>query len=633
MYYVGYIAILLSIIAASAAVSLGILFLWSEDRSIRPTLEKMHVITSLGFLFASLALLHGLFWQDYSLQYVANYTDKYLSLFYRMTAFWAGQPGSMLFWATCTSILGTLFFFSKHYKSLKDTTKNWFWTFFHLILCFFGLLLAIYSNPFIMQQPVPEDGNGLNPLLQNPGMIIHPPLLFIGYAGFIIPSCLALAQALEGQSDEEKTWYKATRTFLLAAWIFLTAGILLGAWWAYMELGWGGYWAWDPVENSSLIPWLFATALIHTIHVQEKTKTLSRFNTALVSITAISTFFATYLVRSGIIDSVHAFGQSVVGTPLLYGILLFTVLSLVIAARQKQQEVPLADLATKEGLLSLMMWLLLSLAFIIFFATLWPVISRFFTTTSQGLDASFYNTVCLPLAAMLLIIMFVCPWLKGRDQRYQPKTLLLCLVLFIATALLTYFTDYKQITPLIAISASTCVILTCCLDAYQKTAFRHTKRLGMLGTHLGVALAALGIAFSGPYATDKDLLLAQGENVQVDCYTLTLQAISEEDGPGYSALLATISVEKNKKTLGTLIPERRIYDKFGDMQFSEVDTIPSLGNELYVSLLGLTKEKKVILRFSIKPLVNWLWIGGVLMTFMPLFGLRLFTKKSTKVCA
>ena len=321
MYYFAFALLLAALLGSLAFAGAALIHLWQKKDGIPAFIEKGHILVTGCFLMASAFLLHALYWKDYRLDYVSSYTDNILDLFYRLTAFWAGQPGSMLFWGLTVAVMGSLFALTRNYKSLSGETRLWFWTFFYILTAFFGLILTVWSNPFAMQYPVPADGRGLNPLLQNPGMIIHPPLLFLGYAGFAIPTCLALAEALSGDQENGRPWYVSTRTFMLLAWAFLSAGILLGAWWAYMELGWGGYWAWDPVENSSLIPWLFATATFHTIVVERRRQILRRTNIFLISLTTLSSFFATYLVRSGVIDSVHAFGQGPVGKPLLIFIL------------------------------------------------------------------------------------------------------------------------------------------------------------------------------------------------------------------------------------------------------------------------------------------------------------------------
>ena len=618
MYYFGYLALVLAMLFSILAALAALMDLWHNETHSIKRIELAHLPVSLCLVLASAALLHALFWQDYSLQYAANYTDRYLALFYRLTAFWAGQPGSMLFWALVTAILGSLFTLLRSYRSLSAQTRLWFWVFFHSIMVFFTLILTTYSNPFIMQTPVPADGNGLNPLLQNPGMIIHPPLLFIGYAGFVIPFCLALAQSVSAEEKEKMlSWFQIARPYLLCSWMFLTSGILLGAWWAYMELGWGGYWAWDPVENSSLVPWLLATALLHTLAIERKNRAFSRFNLLLISLTTISTFFATYLVRSGVVDSVHAFGQGAVGTPLLVFMVCTVCLSFWLAVSQKNSS-PLPDLLSREGLLALMSWFLLALCAIIVIATLWPVLTRAFANTPSGLDARFYNSVCLPLAAILLTLLAFCPWLDTKAGRRRPL-LYSITAIFAAAALFLLYCGYTKATALITAAASISILAGILISLLL--ALPHKRTWAALGTHLGLSLAGLAVAFSGPYATEQDVLLAPGMSEKVGAYTLTLKEIRQQEGTGYSALLAVLQIKEGENDKGLLIPERRIYEKFGDMQFSEVDTLPSLGNELYVSLLGLTQEKKVLVRFSIKPLVNWLWIGGIFMSLMPVFGL------------
>ena len=581
--------------------------------------QNGHLMVTLCLLLASAVLMHALFWQDYSLEYAANYTDKYLSTFYRLTAFWAGQAGSMLFWALVITVTGTLFTLTKGYQKLSSQTKLWFWVFYHPVNAFFTLLLAVYSNPFIMQNPAPLDGNGLNPLLQNPGMIIHPPLLFIGYGVFLVPACLALAQHTHCDGEGEIAWHSATRGFLMTAWVFLTAGIMLGAWWAYMELGWGGYWAWDPVENSSLVPWLLATACLHTVLVERRSKKLVRFNVFLISLTTISTFFATFLVRSGVIDSVHAFGRGSVGTPLLTLVCVTLLLCSFIAVSSPRKGEALSDITSREGLLAIMSWFLIAIAAIISLATVWPILSKAFSNSPVGLDAHFYNRVCLPLAAIVLLLLACCRLVMWNKTRFTQPLSTLLILSFVASGLLLWYFGYQEPTAILATSACVAILLGLSSRLFSKE--RRAIPLGAWGAHLGLTLCALGIAFSGPYSQEKNLYLAEGESVQFRNYTLRLEHLGQEDGAGYSALLARIQVFSDGKLMGVLQPERRMYEKFGDMQFSEVDTIPSLLNELYVSLLGLTSEKKILVRFSIKPLVNWLWIGSFLMSIFPLLAL------------
>ena len=406
MYFIAYAMQLLTLICALGGSALALLQLWQQRGDALALIEKVHWAITGALSLAAALLLHALFWNDFSLVYVASYTDRVLPAFYRLTAFWAGQPGSMLFWAFSVAISGSIFALTPAYKRLTPATRLWYWGFFYAIMAFFALILSCWSNPFEMQSPVPPDGNGLNPLLQNPGMIFHPPLLFLGYGGFTVPACLALAQSLSGGEGEDG-WHRVTRPVTLLAWAFLTAGIILGMWWAYMELGWGGYWAWDPVENASLIPWLISTAALHTLIVQERRNKLHRVNVALMCLTTISAFFATYLVRSGVVQSVHAFGDGSVGTPLtvfvLGGLLISFWAAFSVPARGRE----LAGIVSREGFLVMVCWLLLALSVIILVGTMWPVISLLWTPEPHGLDANFYNRVCVPLGMLIMLLLMV----------------------------------------------------------------------------------------------------------------------------------------------------------------------------------------------------------------------------------
>ena len=624
MYFFAFALLLLTLLLASGGGILALLQLWRpQERPTLPLVEKVHWGVSLCLLVASACLLHALYWQDYSLKYVADYTDNVLHLFYRLTAFWAGQPGSMLFWALAVGIMGSIFACTGGYRRLKDTTRLWFWTFFLVIMAFFALLLCVWNNPFIMLDPAPADGNGLNPLLQNPGMIFHPPLLFLGYGGFAIPTCLALAQALSRQPDETR-WFDLARPITLLAWAFLTAGIVLGMWWAYMELGWGGYWAWDPVENASLVPWLVGTAALHTAIVEKRRGRLTRFNVLLMGLTTLSTFFATFLVRSGVIESVHAFGSGSVGFPLGIFVTAGLVLSIGIALLSPAGRRASSDgerktrLIPAEDTLLAVAVLLLVMAVIILNATMWPVTTSLFSTASMGLEASFYNRVILPLGAAMLLLLAYCPWLV------QGRRLARGIVLLGAagSAALLWLLGYRNVVALLTTAGVVGFLLGLLLRAASTPLRQLPRRAGALGLHLGLALMALGIAFSGPYKQETDHSFAPGDSMTIGDVTVTLKNLFEGTQPGYHFLEAQLEVRRADAVIGELTPQRRIYDKFGNMQFTEVDVIPGLGNEVYASLLGLDQEGRAYVKISLEPLVNWLWIGGTLLCLFPLLMLR-----------
>ncbi|MBO4301430.1 MAG: heme lyase CcmF/NrfE family subunit [Desulfovibrio sp.] len=626
MYVLAFALLILALLSAIAGGGLALLQLWHGRGDYLPFVEKAHWCLACTMLLASALLLHALFWNDFSLQYVTSYTDRQLPVFYRLTAFWAGQPGSMLFWGLAVALSGSVFACTRSYKSLHCSTQLWYWSFFYAIMAFFALVLTSWSNPFILQTPVPSDGNGLNPLLQNPGMIFHPPLLFLGYAGFVVPTCLALAQSLSRGNHEEE-WYRLSRPFILVAWACLTAGIILGAWWAYMELGWGGYWAWDPVENASLIPWLVATASLHTLIIEERRHKLGRVNVTLMSLTTVSAFFATYLVRSGVIDSVHAFGDGNVGTPLTVFVLIALVIAVCVPLTTPARGEPLAGPGSREGLLTLTAWFFLALATIIMTATMWPVISRLWASVPQGLDARFYNRVCLPLCAFLVLMMAFCPWLRwDGGWRSGKKVLLVCGGMAVS-ALAMLALGYSRPTALLAASSAVGICLGVVVIFAERGVSLQRGFAGALGTHLGLAFVALGVAFSGPYSDTRELALAKDETGTLGDYAATLLVLDEGRRDDYEYIAARVRIMHEGKELGVIAPERRVYDKFGSMQFSEVDVIPGLVNEVYASLLGLDNEGRVVVKLSVEPLVNWLWIGGALMTFFPLLCLKRLRRK------
>ncbi len=623
MYIFAFGMLIVALLCSLGGAGLAVLQLYQGRASALGYIEKMQAAMTAALVVASALLLHALYWNDFSLTYVASYTDRILPVFYRLTAFWAGQPGSLLFWALSVAVCGTLFSFTKAYKGLTEETRLWFWIFFLAVMAFFALLLTGWSNPFIMQNPVPADGRGLNPLLQNPGMIIHPPLLFWGYGGFIIPSCLALAQCLSDNEEIEGSWVMVARPFTLIAWLFLTAGIILGAWWAYLELGWGGYWAWDPVENASIIPWLIGTAAIHTTIIQVRRQKLGRLNVFLMALTTVSAFFATYLVRSGVVDSVHAFGDGGVGVPLLIFIISSTVLCAIIAIIGYNSRRSLESIDSREGMLVMTAWILLVLSIIICMATLWPLISSLWSAQSQGLDATFYNKVCLPLFALITVIFAFCPWLGWRGGIRNWKKMGIVCGAFVLTAMALWFADYRQPTALIGAAAAVAGFVSLALLCTERAVYKNMNSLAAHGVHLGLLLIVLGVAFSGPYKTERTHALAKGESMVVGAYTVGVVDVSDGRGRGFEFLEARLQVTDGDDVLvGLLTPQRRIYDNFSGMQFSEVDTIFSLGSEIYATLLGLDTNGKVTLQISINPLVNWMWIGGILMCLFPFLGLR-----------
>lgn len=610
--------------------------------------EKAGLAQAAGLTGASLILLYALVTKDFSLVYVAGYTDLALPFFYRLTAFWAGQAGSILFWALSVGLSGAAFQCTKAYAGLTKSTQGWYWVFYLSIMAFFGLLLVTWNNPFLTYHGAPADGNGLNPLLQNPGMLFHPPLLFLGYGGFVIPGCLALAQALSGRRTEESSWTELSRPFTLAAWGLLTAGIVLGGWWAYMELGWGGYWAWDPVENASLIPWLISTAALHTQLIESRRHKLRGTNVFLMALTTISAFFATYLVRSGVVQSVHAFGSGGIGASLLLFIGVFTLIAAYCARQARDPDAEqLAGLESREGFLVLTAWLLLALSAVILLATMWPVFTAFWNETimglarevqlddaghdhggAVGLTAAFYNRVCLPLFTGLVALLAICPWLRWQGGIRKMRGMGLAVAALLLTLGGLWFMGYRLPTAILAAASGVAVLAGLAMLVLEPAVRAGRSTLLAFGIHGGVALMALGIAFSGPYKVEDNFVLGPGEKAQLGNYEITLTQLYQGTGAGYKFLEAEVNINRNGSAVGTLSPQRRIYDKWNQMQFAEASTIFSLGNEVYATLLGVDDKSRARLLVSVNPLVNWIWFGGILLSVLPFF--MLFRRRTEK---
>ena len=655
MYYFAFTLLALSMLCALAGAAWAIRALWvcapaptGKAKRPMPTtaglgfVEKANLVLTACYVLASAILIYALATFDFSLVYVASYTDRLLPLFYRVTAFWAGQAGSMLFWAFSVAICGGLFQLTRSYRGLTRETRLWYWVFYLGIMAFFGLILLTWNNPFLMAHTPPQDGNGLNPLLQNPGMIFHPPLLFLGYGGFVIPGCLALAQTLSARYGTEMAWTDVARPFTLSAWAFLTAGIVLGGWWAYMELGWGGYWAWDPGENASLIPWLIATAALHTMLIQTRRNKLHGVNVFLMALTTISAFFATYLVRSGVVQSVHAFGEGGVGVPLLIFILASLGLSLWVAILARRSDAgELSGIESREGFLVLTAWMLLALSLVILVATMWPVFTAFWKETimglareanldaaghdhggAVGLTADFYNRVCMPLFAAIVALLSICPWLGWNGGVRSVRKLLLVLCVFAGSASGLYFFGITLPVAVIGAAGSIAALTSMGLKLMERSVRGHTPSLAAYGIHVGLALMALGIAFSGPYKVESEPTLAIGETAKVGDFEVVFKNLYEGEGQGYAFLEGELEVRKDGKVVGIASPQRRIYAKWGQMQFAEAAVLPSIGNEFYATLMAVDSQNRAVFRLSSNPLVNWLWIGGTIMCLLPFISFR-----------
>ncbi len=621
---------------------------------------------ALCFTTASLALLKGILDSQFQFQYVADYTERALPIGYKYAAFWAGQAGSLLLWAWMLGVMCAMAAWQYRQKTGKEFIVA---TAVMALVCgFFAMVLILdsdpidgYTNPFtLVTHGIPADGNGMNPMLQDPGMIFHPPLLFLGYAGYTVPFAVLLGVLAVGRRDNR--WLGDIRRWVLASWVFLTVGIVLGAWWAYVELGWGGYWAWDPVENASLLPWLTGTALMHSMIAQQHRGMFKFWNAGLLAGSFILCIFGTYLTRSGVIQSVHAFPESYIGKIFLAFLILLVLSSagLILARIPKlKSEHRLEGLISREGAFLFGNILLVVMMLTTLVGTVFPILSAPFGE-SITVKPEFYNKIVAPMGVLLAFIMAHGPLLAfGKSA---PKKIIKdvtpagisAIVVTVLTAILwttlhSAFSlawstlnesgiseAFTVLTPVLwalltvfVASLGTFVVII----GFLKTVAARRKgtgenlllaplrlidadkrRYGAQIAHLGVMLIILGVVGSSLFKTEHHLVLNRGEPTPVGDYTLTMQSVSQTRGPNYDALTAVVDVTGPGGRTLTLKPEKRRYDKWQRQINTEIALHSSLAKDVYLILGGSEPDGSLVsLQVLVSPLVVWIWLGGIVL--------------------
>jgi cytochrome c-type biogenesis protein CcmF len=426
MIQIGFYSIFIALFLSSYSGLAAVLGIRSRIAGMIASAENA-AYAVFGFLtLASVAMVYALITRDFQIAYVSSYTNKGLPMLYTLSAFYAGQKGSLLFWGWILSMFSSIALFQNRKKNRQLMPHVL--AVLMAVTFFFTFLMVFVTNPFETLNYVPLDGKGLNPMLQNPGMIFHPPTLFLGYVGFTIPFAFALAALFTGHLGD--VWIKTTRKWTIFSWFFLTAGNLFGMEWAYVELGWGGYWAWDPVENASFMPWIVGTAYLHSVMIQEKRGMLKVWNIVLIFLTFLLTIFGTFITRSGLIASVHSFGESTLG----WFFLLFLVITLLISLSLLIYRLPylksknqLDSLFSRESSFLLNNLLFVGIAFTVFWGTLFPIISEAVRGIKITVGAPFYNAVITPIGLALLLLTGICPliaWRKTTLVNFARKIVL-----------------------------------------------------------------------------------------------------------------------------------------------------------------------------------------------------------------
>lgn len=578
----------------------------------RPAAQTVFVLLAISFVI----LAWSFYVNDFSVLYVAEHSNSQLPLMYRLGAVWGGHEGSLLLWvfllATWTFLVAQLS------KALDEFMVARVIGVLGLVIT--GLLLFVLttSSPFERLIPAAQDGRSLNPLLQDPGLVFHPPMLYMGYVGFSVAFAFAIASLLSGRLDA--AWARWSRPWTTAAWIFLTLGIALGSWWAYYELGWGGWWFWDPVENASFIPWLVGTALLHSLAVTEKRGVFKSW-TVLLAISAFSlSLLGTFLVRSGVLTSVHAFATDPKrGVFILIFLVLVVGSSLILYAWRA----PKSALGGKFSFTSRETFILLGNVFLvasaasILLGTLYPLLIDALHLGKISVGPPYFNSVFVPIMVPLLVLMGIGPWThwKNTDLMTVIKRLwvaaLVAVVAAIAIpAVMGEFTWLSSLGFLLAfwvIASGVMQIIR------QAKAGKPTRSfMGMQLAHLGIAVFVIGVTMVGTYQEEKDVRMLAGETVNVGGYQIQLKGVEAVPGPNYKAMQGTFLLLRNGKLEATMYPEKRSYFS-STMPMTEAAIDAGLTRDIYVSLGEELEDKAWAVRVYYKPFVDWIWGGCLLM--------------------
>src|SRR4051794_11443303 len=581
---------------------------------------------------ASLTLLLAFLSNDFSIRYVAEHSSREMPLSLVAAAFYGGQAGSLLYWGWTLSIFSAIVAYQQRRATDRDLMAYVHMTLM-VVVAYFGLILGFVASPFEKLPVIPPNGQGLNPLLYDAGMLYHPPMLLAGYMSWTIPFAFAVGALATGRLDA--SWIKTTRRYALVAWGILGIGNMLGAWWAYRVLGWGGYWGWDPVENSAIMPWLIGTAFVHSVMIQERRGMLKVWNLALVFVAFYLAIFGTSVVRSGVINSVHSFAQSTLGPFFLVFLTLIVTSTLGLLfyrLPQLRSDNHLDSMLSREASFLMNNLLFLGLVFAIFWGTIFPLVSEAVQGTKITVGPPFFNQVAGPIMIVLLVLMGVgplMPWRRGTGvhlvRLFWPPVAFGVLV-GLGVGLLKGFDQPKALA---SFGACGFVAATIALELFKGTVARHqatgenlpialanlisrnNRRYGGYIVHLGIVMVAVAVTASTGYQIEQAAKLKPGESVDVGEYRLTFNGLRERQEPGVRILEAQLAVEEGRELLGTLITDKRFYRGFERQPSTSVGIRTTPIDDLYVVLAGWEADGSASLMVFVNPLVIWIWLGGI----------------------
>ncbi|MBY7921747.1 heme lyase CcmF/NrfE family subunit [Vibrio fluvialis] len=618
------------ILALALAVLLSVLPLVGASKNNHVLMNAARPLSIGMFMMLALSfgiLLWAFYTNDFTLQYVASNSNSQLPWYYRLTAVWGAHEGSLLLWvliqAGWTLAVATLS------RGMPQESVARVLAVMGLISVGFLLFIIVTSNPFTRTLPhFPIDGRDLNPLLQDPGLIIHPPMLYMGYVGFSVAFSFAIASLMTGRLDT--AWARWSRPWTTAAWLFLTVGIALGSWWAYYELGWGGWWFWDPVENASFMPWLAGTALMHSLAVTEKRGTFKAW-TVLLAISAFSlSLLGTFLVRSGILVSVHAFASDPARGMFILGFLVFVIGGSLLLFALKGSSVRVRgnfELVSRENALLANNVLLIAALVVVLIGTLLPLVHKQLGLGSVSIGAPFFNTLFAWLMVPFAFLLGIGPLIRWKrdnlSKLIKPMLISGVIALLFGALIVQLTTEHFSSMAFMGWVMALWIVCLHAVELYVRATHRHTFLAGigklqrshwsmMLG-HLGLAVTIIGIAMVQNYSIERDVRLAPGEHFKLQEYEFFFKGLRDKDGPNYDGYIADFEITQNGKYLNTLHAEKRFYRTARSMM-TEAAIDRGLTRDLYIAMgERLDDNNAWAVRIYYKPFVRWIWAGALLM--------------------
>lgn len=625
----GYFALVVAFVIAILQVVLPTVGILHNNIAWQRLAPSLAGVQFFAMLLSFLALMAGFYFNDFSLKYVAQHSNTLLPWYYRISATWGGHEGSLLLWITILAAWAALVaYFS---RGLPLSMRSRVLVILAGVQLMMLAMLIFTSSPFERTLPhLLVDGADLNPLLQDPGLIFHPPMLYMGYVGMVVPFAFCMAALWAGRLDA--VWTRWSRPWTQAAWGFLTLGIALGSWWAYYELGWGGWWFWDPVENASLMPWLAGTALLHSLAVTEKRGVFKAWTIMLAIFTFALSLLGTFLVRSGVITSVHSFAADptrglvilvILGIVIGGGLLMFAIRGWRLTVESQYR------LISRESFLVINNVIILVATLVVLLGTLYPIIADAFGLGQVSVGAPYFNALFVPLTWLILLAMGM-----GSNIRWKKDSRPLLgpiVIIGISSALLGAIISYfvypvAMLNIGITLALSVWVLAWMFVDIKDKTKnaknrWSGIRRLkssywGMQTAHLGVLVLAIGVAVTSSMSIETDVAMTVGDSVHVQGYDFEFKGLQEVKGSNFDAIQAEMVVTKEGQPVATLYPEKRTYI-VSMMPMTEAAIDDKFSRDVYVALGEPIAEdsEEWAVRIYVKPLIRWIWLGTIIMTF------------------